>query len=118
MNGRRKVHVKKRMKVEGEEEENMERNFLEKWDHGPCTVCPGSMCFLLSGGMVAMVSGAVVSGVVVSGAVVSGAVVCGAVVSGASCSSTLVCDPSAADWSVPGWLWPRWARRIARLWRK
>ena len=110
MNGRRKVHVKKRMKVEGEEEENMERNFLEKWDHGPCTVCPGSMCFLLSGGMVAMVSGAVVSGVVVSGAVVSGAVV-----SGASCSSTLVCDPSAADWSVPGWLWPRWARRIACL---
>ena len=105
MNGRRKVHVKKRMKVEGEEEENMERNFLEKWDHGPCTVCPGSMCFLLSGGMVAMVSGAVVSGVVVSGAVVSGA----------SCSSTLVCDPSAADWSVPGWLWPRWARRIACL---
>ena len=106
MNGRRKVHVKKRMKVEGGEEENTERNFHEKWDHGPCS---GSMCFLLSGGMVAMVSGAVVSG--------------------ASCSSTLVCDPSAADWSVPGWLWPRsavdwsvpgwlwprWARRIARL---
>ena len=96
------MHVKKRMKVEGEEEENTERIFHKKWDHGTCS---GSMCFLLSGGMVAMVSGAVVSGVVVSGAVVSGA----------SCSSTLVCDPSAADWSVPGWLWPRWARRIACL---
>lgn len=31
MNGRRKVHVMKRMKVEGGEGENTERNFLEKW---------------------------------------------------------------------------------------